>query len=79
MTYSSFMVHLDLGASNDAILRVAADLADRYNANVIGIAACQPLLDVYGSGYLPAGVYEDDQKRIDRNLEKKRRRSSGLP
>lgn len=60
---------LDLGVPNEAILRIAADLADRYNANVIGIAACQPLLDVYGSGYLPPEIYKDDQKRIDRDLE----------
>jgi nucleotide-binding universal stress UspA family protein len=33
------MVHLDLEHTNDACLRIAFDLADRFNAKLIGIAA----------------------------------------
>jgi hypothetical protein len=42
MTYSTLMVHLDIGGSNEGPLRVAADLARRFAARVIGIAARPP-------------------------------------
>jgi nucleotide-binding universal stress UspA family protein len=39
MSFSNIMVHLDLERTNDACLRIAVDLADRFNAKLIGIAA----------------------------------------
>lgn len=39
MTFANIMVHLDLEHANDACLRIALDLADRFNAKLIGIAA----------------------------------------
>jgi nucleotide-binding universal stress UspA family protein len=39
MTFSNIMVHLDLERANDACLQVALDLADGFNAKLIGIAA----------------------------------------
>lgn len=50
MTYSSLMVHLDLYQSNDARLHVAGDLAEQFDARLIGIAGCQPQPSVYASG-----------------------------
>lgn len=50
MTYSSVMVHLDLNQSNDARLRVAGDLAERFDARLIGVAACQPQPSIYADG-----------------------------
>jgi nucleotide-binding universal stress UspA family protein len=38
--YSTLMVHLDLEQPNDARLQVAGELAERFDAAVIGIAAC---------------------------------------
>ncbi len=43
MTYASSMVQLQIGSSNTGVLRIAADLAERFNARVIGIGARQPL------------------------------------
>ena len=43
MIYFTLMVHLDLGTSNEGLLRITADLAERFKASVIGIAACQPM------------------------------------
>lgn len=43
MTYSTVMAHLDGARSNKAVLDVTAALAQRYDAAVIGIAACQPV------------------------------------
>ena len=42
MTYKTLMVHLELDGKNSGLLDIAAELADRFNAGVIGIAACQP-------------------------------------
>ena len=41
MTYKTVMVGLALGQSNDARLEVAAQLAERFGARVIGIAAAE--------------------------------------
>ncbi len=52
MTYSTLLVHLDGGRPNAALLDVAATLADRHGASVIGIAACQPVQIGACDGYL---------------------------
>jgi len=43
MTYSTLMTHLELETRNDAVCAVSAQLASLMKADVIGIAACQPL------------------------------------
>lgn len=43
MSYSTLLVHLDAGGPNSHVLNVAAGLAQQYDAQVIGIAACQTL------------------------------------
>ena len=43
MSYASLMVQLDLGQSNARLLGITADLAQRFDASVIGIVACQPM------------------------------------
>jgi nucleotide-binding universal stress UspA family protein len=66
MTYSSLMVHLDLGTSNAALLSVTADMAARFGARVIGIAACQPMMMAYSDGYMSADVIEDDRAALEK-------------
>ena len=39
MSYATLMVHLDLDQENDARLSVVGDLAERFTARVIGVAA----------------------------------------
>lgn len=39
MSYATLMVHLDLDQKNDARLSVVGDLAERFTARVIGVAA----------------------------------------
>ena len=41
MTYKTVMVSLALGQANDARLEVAAQLAERFSARVIGVAAAE--------------------------------------
>lgn len=70
MTYASLMVHLDLGASNVGLLKVAADLAGRFKARVIGIAACQPMPIAFGDGYMSAEVIEQDRAESEKETNK---------
>jgi nucleotide-binding universal stress UspA family protein len=66
MTYSTLMVLLNLGVSNDGLLHITADLAARFNAHVIGIAACQPLQISYGDGYMSGDLIEQDRLEMSR-------------
>jgi nucleotide-binding universal stress UspA family protein len=71
MTYSTLMVHLDLGAPNNHLLSIAADLAERFKASVIGIAACQPMQLTYGDGsmsYMSADVIEQDRTEMEKEM-----------
>ena len=67
MTYSSLMVHLDLGVSNEALLQLTADMAERFGAGVIGVAACQPMQvqTMYGNGYTSSDLIEQDRAVIE--------------
>ena len=65
MTYSTLMVHLDLGLSNEGLLRITADLAQRFNAHVIGIAADQPLQITYGEGYMSGDLVGLDRVEME--------------
>jgi nucleotide-binding universal stress UspA family protein len=64
MTYSSLMVSLPLGRSNDALLRVAGRLAERFQSGVIGVAACRPIQAVCSDYPVPAKLFEEDRKQI---------------
>ena len=61
MTYATLMVHMELGQTNNGLLKIAGDLAERFHAGVIGIAARQPTQMIYGEGYIAANVYERDR------------------
>ncbi len=62
VTYSTLMVHLELGRPNAGLLQIAGDLAQRFQAGVIGIVACQPMLLVYSDGtYVSGDVFEQDR------------------
>jgi len=50
MSYSTIMVHQGLDATNDWRLPIAVDLAQRFNARLIGIAACAVRPSAYGGG-----------------------------
>ncbi|MGZ5908303.1 MAG: universal stress protein [Reyranella sp.] len=68
MTYATVMVNLQLGHSNTNLLRIAGDMAERFGARLIGIAAAQPMQIVYGDAYVPANLIEEDRKQIDSEL-----------
>ena len=64
MSYATLMVHLQLGRPNQALLKLAGDLAVRLRAGVIGIVACQPMRIIYDDGYVPGDIIEHDREQI---------------
>ena len=65
MSYATLMVNLDFGHSNAALLQAAGDLAERFQASVIGVAARQPLQPVYGEGFVSGEVAEQDRAQLE--------------
>jgi nucleotide-binding universal stress UspA family protein len=72
MSYKTVMVNLALDRSNDACLAVAGDIAERFEARVIGVAA----LDRRPPLYFAEGDYA--QKLLDLELTTIRKRLSEL-
>ena len=68
MTYRTLMAHLELGRSNTGLLKVADDLAERFDAGVIGIAMCQPMQIVYSEGYIPGDLITQDREQRDKEI-----------
>jgi nucleotide-binding universal stress UspA family protein len=66
----SLMVHLELGRSNANLLRIAADLAERFDAAVIGVAACQPIQMVYGDGFVSGEMIEQERAEVALEMKK---------
>ncbi len=69
MTYSTLMVHLELEHSNDARLQISGDLAERFDAKLIGVVACDPQLPHYPLGAFAGEVFECEQADIKRRMQ----------
>ena len=68
VTYTTLMAHLELGRSNAALLRIADDLAERFDAGVIGIAMCQPMQIIYSEGYIPGDIIAQDREQREKEI-----------
>jgi nucleotide-binding universal stress UspA family protein len=68
MTFKTLLVELAVGESNRNVLQVAADLARRFHAQVIGIAGAQPMQLAYGDGYYSGEAVQDDRDELRREL-----------
>lgn len=66
--YKTLMVHLELDADHAPLLSVAADLAARLDADVVGIAACQLVPLVVGHGMVPVQAFESDRAEIEAQI-----------
>jgi nucleotide-binding universal stress UspA family protein len=64
MCYASLMVHLDLDQHNNARLKIAGDLATRFDARLIGIAARAEVVPLYFTEGLPV-AYVAEQNITD--------------
>ena len=69
MDCKSMMVHLELNGDNDGVLAIAGDLAEQFQAGVIGIAACQPIQIPYNEGCASGDVITQDRAEIARELK----------
>ena len=69
MTFKSIMVHLELNGDNEGVLQIAGDLAEQFQADVIGIAACQPIQILYNEGFSADDVVTQDRAEIARELK----------
>ena len=63
MTYTTVMVSLALDRSNDACLAVVGDIAERFEARVVGIAAS----DLRPTLYYAEGDYAEKLVGQERN------------
>lgn len=65
MRYEALMVQLELEHAQEARLQIAGDLADRFGAKVIGIAACEHSpAPYYADGAFAQGVIEQDRAEL---------------
>ena len=69
MTYRTLMVHLEPGHSNAGLLKIAGDLAERFDARVIGIAAGRAMQFVYGDGYIPEELIDRDRGQLEKTIK----------
>jgi nucleotide-binding universal stress UspA family protein len=69
VTYMTLMVHLEPGRTNVGLLKIAGDLAERFDARAIGIVACKPMQFDYSEGYVPADLIEQDQKQLEKEIK----------
>lgn len=68
MSFKTLMVHLELGQDNGGVLNIAGELAARFGARVIGIAACQPMPLLYDEGLMTIETVSMDRDEINRKL-----------
>lgn len=69
--YASLAVHFDLTPAAHDRGRLAVDLADRFGAHIVGLAAEQMLLPIYGDlggPHVAATIAEDEQGRVEEEL-----------
>jgi len=68
MTYRTLLVHLDLNGDNEGLLKITGDLAERFDARVVGIAAAQPILPLYDQGVVMADVATQHRNEVDKEI-----------
>jgi len=68
MDYKTLMVHLELDGDNAGLLEIAGDLAERFQASVIGIAACEPIQVLYDEGYGSGEVMAQDRAYMAKEI-----------
>lgn len=66
---ATIMVRLGVGHPNTKLMQVAADLAARLNADVIGIAACQLLQTIYADGYVSGDLIEEEREELEKEVK----------
>lgn len=69
-TYASVVVGLDLGPDVAARARLAAGLAERFGARLIGVAGRQPIVSLaIEPGFVASSIIEEDQRAAWEDLK----------
>lgn len=68
MTYADLMIAVSLTRSNRAPCDAAIHLATRFGAGVIGVAVGRPIHVVLPDYPVPAGIFDEDRRQIDKAL-----------
>lgn len=69
MTYATVMVSLALDQPNDARLQIAGELAERFEADIVGVAAAQFAPPLYFTdGAAAQGLIDQEEVSIKRRL-----------
>ena len=68
MTFSTIMVHLDIDRPDDACLRIAGDLAEQFDAKLIGVAAADLKSSYYDQGVFAQELFEQLRSDIAKRL-----------
>lgn len=68
MRYKRLMVHLHMGQSNVAVLKAARTMAERLNAEVIGIMVGQQTQMIYGKAYSALDFFDREDEHIQKKL-----------
>lgn len=68
MSFKVVMVHMELDSSNAHLLKVAGELVERFRADVIGIAACQPIQIPFDDASLTGEVITADRQEMEKEL-----------
>ncbi len=68
MDYKTLLVHLELNGDNSGLLAIAGDLAQRFGARVIGIAAAQPIQILYEEGWVAGEVLNRDREETGKEI-----------
>lgn len=70
MSYRTLMTVPTLGRSNAHLMEATVSLARRLDARILGLAACRPIQCVCQDYAIPASVFAEDRKQIERQIEK---------
>jgi nucleotide-binding universal stress UspA family protein len=68
MSYKSILVNLQLGKTNGGVLAVAGDLAERFNAHVLGVAMYRPIQICETEAYLMSDLAARDREGRQREI-----------
>lgn len=68
MSYQTLMVHLHIGHSNADLLQITRSLAERFQAEVLGIMVGQPTQMIYGKGYALLDFFDKEQAHIEQKI-----------
>ncbi|MCC8430362.1 universal stress protein [Reyranella aquatilis] len=68
MNYRTILVSLPPGRANGRLLAASVSLAKRFDAVLLGRAACRPIHCLCRDYPVPAGLFEEDRRQRERHL-----------